>query len=219
MGISNIEVRHFREPFSGLSHLIGAMLTIPALIFMLINLPAQNASTYLTSYLVFCASMFLMFGSSATYHLLDISELGLKRLKRIDHIAIFIMIAGTYTPYCLIGLEGALSWFMFTLIWGVAIVGVMVKIFWLHAPRWLSTLLYVAMGWVAILIYEPLSQNLSSESIYWLIAGGVVYTLGAVIYATKWPNIHQKYFNFHDLWHVFVLGGAACHYASIAFYL
>jgi len=219
MRILNIKGCHLREPFSGLSHLLGALLAIPALIFMLINLPDQKTDTYLISYLIFSISMFLMFGSSAVYHLMETSELSLRKLKRIDHIAIFIMIAGTYTPYCLLGLKGSLSWMMFALIWSIAIFGVLVKIFCLHAPRWLSTLLYVGMGWVAIFIYEPLSANLPSEAIDWLFAGGIIYTLGAIVYATKWPNIHPQHFDFHDLWHIFVLGGATCHFVSIAFYI
>jgi len=212
-------IKHLREPFSGLSHLLGALLTIPALAYMLLTLPEQQFGTYLTSYVVFSISMFLMFASSAIYHLANISSKGIRKLKRIDHMAIFVMIAGSYTPYCLLGLDDSLSRIMFGIIWGIAIFGIMVKIFWLHAPRWLSTLLYVGMGWVAIFIYKPLSQNLSSQSIDWLFTGGLVYTLGAIVYATKWPNISVKYFNFHDLWHLFVLGGAACHFVSIAVYL
>jgi len=210
---------HLREPFSGLSHLSGALLTLPALIYMLMNLPDQQFGSYLTSYIVFSISMFLMFGSSAVYHLMEISDEGIRKLKRIDHMAIFIMIAGSYTPYCLIGLEGSFTWVMLSIIWGIALSGIFIKIYWLHAPRWLSTLLYVGMGWVAMLIYKPLSQNLSSGAINWLIAGGLVYTLGAIVYATKWPNIHEKHFNFHDFWHLFVLGGAACHFVSISLYL
>ncbi len=212
-------LNHLRDPFSGLSHLLGALLTLPALMYMIINLPDQQFGVYLTSYIVFSVSMFLMFGSSAVYHLMEISDEGIRKLKRIDHMAIFIMIAGSYTPYCLIGLEGSFTWVMLSIIWGIALSGIFIKIYWLHAPRWLSTLLYVGMGWVAMLIYKPLSQNLSSDAINWLIAGGVVYTLGAIVYATKWPNIHEKHFNFHDLWHLFVLGGAACHFVSIALYL
>jgi len=212
-------ITHLREPFSGLSHLLGALLTLPAILFMLMKLPEQQFGTYLASYIIFSISMFLMFGSSAIYHLVEISEQGIRKLKRIDHMAIFIMIAGTYTPYCLIGLEGTQTWTMFSIIWGIAIFGILVKIFWLQAPRWLSTLLYVGMGWVALFIYEPLSQNLSKAAVDWLMAGGVIYTIGAVIYATKWPTIHAKFFDFHDLWHIFVLGGAACHFVSIALYL
>jgi len=210
---------HLREPFSGLSHLLGALFTIPALTYMLLNLPDQQYGAYLISYIVFSGSMFLMFGSSAIYHLMEINKEGIRKLKRIDHMAIFVMIAGSYTPYCLLGLKGSFSWVMFCTIWGIALFGILIKIFWLHAPRWLSTLLYVGMGWVAMFIYKPLSQNLSSNAVDWLIAGGVVYTTGAIVYATKWPNISVKYFNFHDLWHLFVLGGAACHFVSIALYL
>ena len=211
--------KHLREPFSGMSHLLGALLTIPALIFMLSKLPEQQFTLYLASYVVFSISMFLMFAASAVYHLMEISEDGIRQLKRFDHMAIFVMIAGSYTPFCLIGLESPLAWQMFALVWAIAIFGILVKVFWLHAPRWLSTVLYLSMGWVALIVYAPLSQGLSAGAIDWLITGGVAYTVGAVVYATKWPNIHQKYFNFHDLWHIFVLAGAACHFVSIAFYL
>jgi len=211
--------KHLREPFSGLSHLLGATLTIPALIYMLMKLPSEPFSNYLASYLVFSISMFLMFGSSAVYHLMDVSEQAIRKLKRIDHMAIFIMIAGSYAPFCLIGLDETLALIMLSIIWGIATCGILIKIYWLHAPRWLSTVLYLAMGWVAIAVYEPLSQGLPSKSIDWLVAGGIVYTVGAIVYACKWPNLHAKYFNFHDFWHVFVLAGATCHFVSIAVYL
>jgi len=210
--------RHLREPFSGLSHLFGAVMAIAAIPYMLTNLPALNAGTYIASYLVFGISMFLMFISSAVYHLMEISEAGVRALKRLDHMAIYVMIAGSYTPYCLIGLEGSQSWIMFGVVWGIAALGILKKIFWLHAPRWFSTALYLAMGWISIFVYEPLSQSLSSGAINWLLAGGISYSVGAVVYATKWPNI-SKSFGFHELWHVFVLGGAACHFVSIGIYL
>lgn len=210
--------RHLREPFSGLSHLFGAVMAIAAIPYMLSNLPALNAGTYIASYLVFGISMFLMFISSAVYHLMEISEAGVRALKRLDHMAIYVMIAGSYTPYCLIGLEGSQSWIMFGVVWGIAALGILKKIFWLHAPRWFSTALYLAMGWISIFVYEPLSQSLSSGAINWLLAGGISYSVGAVVYATKWPNI-SKSFGFHELWHVFVLGGAACHFVSIGIYL
>jgi hemolysin III len=211
-------IRHLREPFSGLSHLLGAIMAVLATLYMLNNLPSENTGTYLASYLVFGISMFLMFFSSAVYHLMEISEAGIKTLKRIDHMAIYVMIAGSYTPFCLVGLEGTLGWQMFALVWGIAAVGILIKIFWLHAPRMFSTLLYLGMGWISLLVYGPLSESLSEEAISWLVYGGISYTVGAVVYATKWPNISTK-FGFHELWHVFVLGGAACHFVSIALYL
>lgn len=211
--------RHMREPFSGLSHLLGAILAITVgLPYMLANLPEENFALYLAGYLVFGISMFFMFASSAIYHLLDVKEDTIRALKRIDHMAIYVMIAGSYTPYLLIGLDGAQAWWMFGIVWGIALAGILKKIFWLHAPRWLSTVLYLAMGWICLFIYEPLKQHLSDGAINWLIAGGISYTVGAVIYATKWPNF-SRHFDFHDLWHVFVLGGAACHFVSVGVFL
>ena len=210
--------RHLREPFSGLSHLFGAVMALAAIPYMLANLPALNAGTYVASYLVFGISMFLMFFSSAIYHLMEISESGIRALKRIDHMAIYVMIAGSYTPFCLIGLEGNQAWLMFGIVWGIAALGILKKIFWLHAPRWFSTLLYLAMGWISLFVYEPLSQSLSAGAINWLLAGEICYSVGAVVYATKWPNI-SKSFGFHELWHIFVLAGAACHFVSIGIYL
>jgi len=218
MGYLNLKL-HLRDPFSGLSHLFGALLTIPALAFMLMNLPVKDTVIYMVSYVVFSLSMLLMFGSSAVYHLMEISDAGIRQLKRIDHMAIFIMIAGSYTPFCLLGLKGEQAYWMLAFVWSIAIAGIGIKIFWLHAPRWLSTTLYLGMGWAAIMVFEPLKQNLSAEALDWLLAGGIAYTAGAIVYATKWPSIHAKYFDFHDFWHVFVLAGAACHFVSIALYL
>ncbi len=210
--------RHLREPFSGLSHLLGALLALAALTFMLSHLPEHDTGLYVISYLSFGISMFVMFFSSAVYHLAEVSEEKVRQLKRIDHMAIFLMIAGSYTPFILLGLERSLGLVMFAIIWGIAIFGILVKIFWLHAPRWLSTALYLGMGWVSILVYEPLSAGLPAKAIEWLMYGGIAYTLGAVVYACKWPNLHTR-FDFHDFWHLFVLAGAGAHFVSIGLYL
>ncbi len=210
--------RHLREPFSGLSHLFGALLSCVGLGYLLMHLPSQNTGAYIASYLSFGLSMIIMFASSAVYHLVETTDEGIKKLKRVDHMAIFIMIAGSYTPYILLGLTGSLATVMFCVIWGIATFGILVKFYWLHAPRWLSTALYLGMGWVAIIVYQPLSENLPSAAIDWLIYGGVAYTLGAVVYACKWPNLHS-HFDFHDFWHLFVLAGAGAHFVSIGLYL
>ncbi len=211
-------LHHRREAFSGFSHLFGALLSLLAIPYMLYQLPTELFATYLASYLVFGLAMFLMFSASAVYHLAQVSEESIRKLKRLDHMAIFIMIAGSYTPFCLIALEPPLSWWMFAVVWGIALSGILIKVFWLHAPRMLSTALYLAMGWVAIIVYEPLAKGLSGAAINWLVAGGLAYSVGAVIYACKWPNLHRK-FAFHELWHLFVLAGATCHFISIALYL
>ncbi len=210
--------QHRRDPFSGFSHLWGAILSVCATIFMLTNVPQSNETLYLIGYTVFGLSMTFMFASSAVYHLVEGSGDVIRKFKRVDHIAIYVMIAGSYTPYCLLGLSSPLSWQSVIVIWIIALFGIGLKIFWLNAPRWLSTLLYLVMGWLSLIIYEPLSNNMSDGAINWLVAGGICYSVGAVVYATKWPNLHQK-FGFHELWHIFVLGGAGCHFVSIAIYL
>lgn len=209
---------HKRDPFSGYSHLTGALLSILATVIMLFKLPESHTTIYLISYIVFGLSMTFMFAASAVYHLYEGKDSTIKHLKRVDHIAIYVMIAGSYTPFCLLGLTGDLSWISTLVIWIIAACGIAMKIFWLHAPRWLSTLLYLIMGWLSLIIYEPLSQNLSDAAINWLVIGGIWYSVGAIIYATKWPNFH-KHFGFHELWHIFVLGGATSHFISIAYYL
>lgn len=207
-----------REPFSGLSHFAGALLALGAIGFMVLNAPQNMFYTYIAGYLCFGLGMLFMFLSSAIYHLADFADATIMKLKRIDHIAIYFMIAGTYTPFCLIGLDEDTRWPMLSLVWFLASAGVLKKIFWLSAPRWLSTLLYLGLGWLSLLIYPDLKQNIDAKAISWLIAGGIIYSLGAVIYGLKWPNLHKK-FGFHELWHLFVLGGAGCHFVSIGFYL
>ena len=213
-----ILTRHLRDPFNGLSHLLGAVLSIAALPYMLSQLPNEQFALYLASYLVFGISMFLMFSSSALLHLMEISEAGIRALDRLDHMAIYIMIAGTYTPFCLLGLGGVQGWWLFGAAWSFAALGIIKKIFWLDAPRWFSTSLYLAMGWMGIFVFEPLSESLSSEAFTWLAVGGISYSVGGIIYAIKWPNF-SKSFGFHELWHLFVMIGAASHFVSVAIYL
>lgn len=215
---TSLFTRHLRDPISGISHLLGALLSIVAIPFMMLNLPDDKFALYLAGYLVFGISMVIMFSSSAVYHLMEVSEAGIRALKRVDHMAIYIMIAGSYTPFCLVALEGNTAWWMFGIVWTIAAIGIFKKIFWLHAPRWFSTLLYVAMGWMCIFVIEPLSNAISDQAMLWLVLGGINYSVGAVVYATKWPNFN-KHFGFHELWHIFVLAGAGCHFVSVAVYL
>jgi hemolysin III len=207
-----------RDPFSSLSHLLGAALSIAAMIAMLLNTPSTDKLLYQISYLSFGLSACFMFAASAIYHFPTGSISLIRHLKRVDHIAIYVMIAGSYTPYLLIGLDAPHGLNLLAVIWVVAVAGTLKKIFWLNAPRWLSTALYLAMGWVSLVIYDDLGKNLSEQALFWLVAGGVTYSLGALIYAVKKPNLHRQ-FGFHELWHVFVLGGAACHAISIGMYL
>jgi len=209
----------FREPFSGLSHLFAAFAAIAGLCILTVNATLHGDIWHITSFAIFGSSMILLFMASAMYHLLPVSEQAQKVWKRIDHMMIFVLIAGTYTPFCLVTLRDSVGWTLLAVIWGLAFMGILLKIFWIHAPRWLSTLIYIGMGWMILFAISPLSENLSESALHWLIAGGLSYTGGAVIYATKWPNPYPRHFGFHEIWHLFVIGGAFCHFWAIAFHL
>lgn len=156
-----------------------------------------------------------MFASSAVYHLAQTSEKNILTLKRIDHMAIFAMIAGTYTPICLISLRDSFGWTLLISVWGIAISGILLKIFWIGAPRWLSTLIYVAMGWACVFGLSTMKAAMPEASFDWLVYGGVAYTVGAVVYGTKWPNPWPSNFGFHEIWHLFVMAGAFSHAMAI----
>lgn len=208
----------FRDPFSGLSHLVGALFAIVALCILAAKAAVQNNITYMVSFMIFGATMLLMFASSTVYHLVQASDETIKWLKRIDHMSIFLLIAGTYTPICLVAIGGTAGWIMFSVVWGIAFVGVFLKLVWISAPRWLSTVIYILMGWLVVAFY-PVLDRIPADALRWMAYGGLSYTFGAVIYATKWPNPYPKWFGFHEIWHLFVIGGAFCHFWAIAFHL
>ena len=156
--------------------------------------------------------MISLFTASAVYHLPDVNKETKLFLKRIDHIMIYFLIAGSYTPFCLIPLKGAWGWSILSVIWIIAFAGIAFKIFFIHAPRWLSTLLYLLMGWMCIIAIYPLIKTMPSCGIFWLAAGGIFYSVGAVIYAIKKPNPLPGIFGFHEIWHLFVIAGSICHY-------
>jgi hemolysin III len=156
--------------------------------------------------------MTLLFFSSAIYHLPDVNENKKKLLKRIDHIMIYFLIAGSYTPFCLIPLKGAWGWSILAIIWLIAFLGVIFKIFFINAPRKISTLIYLVMGWICIVAIYPLIKTMPTCGIFWLATGGLFYSIGAIIYAIKKPNPYPGKFGFHEIWHLFVIAGSACHY-------
>ncbi len=201
-----------KEPFSGLSHLAGAFLSIAAL-SVLVTLAALQATVWhVVSFSIYGTSMILLYTASALYHLLPLSERGSHVLRILDHVMIFMLIAGTYTPICLVPLRGGWGWSVFGVIWGLAVAGVFVSTFWIHAPRWVSTAIYLLMGWVCIVAIYPIVKSLTAEGLFWLVAGGLFYSVGAVVYALKKPNPWPPHFGFHEIWHLFVLGGSFCHF-------
>lgn len=158
--------------------------------------------------------MILLYAASTIYHTLDISPKVNKLLRKLDHMMIFILIAGTYTPVCLIVLGDRTGWNLLALVWGIAAAGILIKALWITCPKWFSSLLYIAMGWVCILAITRIVQALPREAFLWLLAGGLIYTLGGVIYALKLPlfNARHKNFGSHEIFHLFVMGGSFCHY-------
>lgn len=210
---------HFRDPFSGLSHLLGAILGVIALIFLVIQASRFGDVWHLVSFSVFGLCMILMFGSSAVYHLAQGSDEKILKLKRIDHMAIFAMIAGTYTPMCLGPLRDSFGWSLLIAVWGLALSGILLKIFWIGAPRWLSTLIYLAMGWACVFGLSTMKEVMPAVSFDWLVYGGVAYTLGAVVYGTKKPDPWPETFGFHEIWHIFVMAGAFCHFVAVYYLL
>lgn len=208
-----------REPISGFSHLLGAFLSIWGLYLLKKNAPASASTAYLASVYIFGSSLILLYTASALYHLLNISQKGIQLLRRIDHMMIYILIAGTYTPVCMIVLEGLWRWGLLLAVWILAFVGIILKIFWFNSPRWLSTLFYILMGWLVVIAILPISQNIAAVGTVFLVLGGLSYTLGALIYATRWPRISSRLFGFHEIFHLFVLGGSFCHYWLVFRYL
>lgn len=200
-----------KEPINAFTHFLGFLMSIPIMITLTMK-AYQNASLLsVIAFLIFGISLLLLYGASTIYHTLNISQKGTALLRHIDHMMIFVLIAGTYTPVCLIPLRGKWGWTLFIAVWGFAFAGILLKIFWLNAPRWFSTLLYVVMGWLVLVAFVPLERAIPIGGIVLLASGGIVYTIGAVIYAVKWSKLKLKYFGFHEIFHLFVMGGSALH--------
>lgn len=204
--------KNLREPMNGFTHFIGIILAIIATI-LLINLSLNPyRPIHLISFTVFGFGMILLYTTSTLYHWLKLSDAGILTLRKADHIMIFIYIAATYTPICIIALNGTLGWGLFGAVWLVALGGIIIKIFWMKAPRWISTFIYILMGWLAVIVIYPLVNSLETEALIWLLIGGLFYTVGAVIYAIKKPDPFPGVLGFHEIFHLFVLLGTFSHF-------
>ncbi|MBO6622168.1 MAG: hemolysin III family protein [Balneola sp.] len=203
-----------REPFNTYSHLIGAIGALVLLIYLIVN-SSEDPGASRISFIVYGITVFLMFASSSIYHAVNVSLETEDRFRLIDHIMIYLVIAGTYTPICTIVLEGNWRLWMLIGIWSFALIGIIKKVFWMSAPRWFSTVLYLLMGWVSVIIFPKLWDQLPHMFSYWIAIGGFFYTIGAIIYGTKKPDPFPKVFGFHEIWHLFVLGGAFSHFYGI----
>ncbi len=202
-----------REPVNGLTHLGGAIAAFFGQIALLIV--GWTGTAKIVSILVYGLSLIALFSASATYHLTKAKPAVLQVLRKLDHSAIFLLIAGTYTPFCINAFTGFFRWGLLALIWAIALTGILVKVFYVGAPRWLNAGMYVLMGWLCVLAAPQMPSVLSPSAMIWLIVGGVVYTLGAVVYATKIFNFVPGKFGYHEVWHVFVLAGALAHFVAV----
>ena len=210
-----------REPGSAITHFIAMMMAVFAAVPLLIKAGIQSGQENLLAMAIFMGSMILLYGASATYHSVDLTGRSLRIFRKLDHMMIFVLIAGSYTPVCLIVLGGKLGYTLLALVWGIAAVGMLVKAFWITCPKWFSSIIYIAMGWVCVLVFGPLLNTLSTPAFLWLLAGGIIYTVGGVIYALKLPifNSKHKSYGSHEVFHLFVMGGSICHFIFMYLYV
>jgi hemolysin III len=200
------------EKINIISHAIGFILSIVAFIFLFIHANLHGNVWHIVSFSIFGASLITLYAASTFYHSAKKSELR-NRLNIIDHASIYILIAGTYTPFTLVTLKGTIGWVIFGTTWGLALTGIILKLFFTGKYNLISTIMYVLMGWVIVFAIKPLINNLPLEGLIWLLVGGISYTIGAILYSIK-----KIKFN-HAIFHMFVLSGSFCQFMSVFFYV
>ncbi|WP_138431087.1 PAQR family membrane homeostasis protein TrhA [Fodinibius saliphilus] len=211
--------KYIREPVNSITHGAGAILAIVGLAFLLYEAIKKGSVSHIIAFSMFGLSMVLLYSSSSLYHALRVKEKTLELFRKLDHSMIYVLIAGTYTPICLLVLDGSWKWGLFSTIWCLAAIGIIKKFLWMNAPRWLSTVFYLAMGWLAVIIFPTLLDKLPLAFLIWIGLGGLAYTLGAVIYGIKKPDPIPNIFGFHEIWHLFVMLGTFSHFWAIYWYL
>ena len=210
-----------REPGSAITHFIAMMMAVFAAVPLLVKAGVQSGQENFLAMAIFMGSMILLYGASATYHSVDLTGKSLRVFRKLDHMMIFVLIAGSYTPVCLIVLGGKLGYTLLALVWGIAAVGMIVKACWITCPKWFSSVIYIAMGWLCIFAIRSIYHFMSPQAFTWLFAGGVIYTIGGVIYALKLPVFNKLHpgFGGHEIFHLFVMGGSLCHFIMVYGYL
>ncbi len=211
-----------KDPISALTHLIGAIGALIGMPILLIHGSLNQVSLYMMIALtIFMMSMIILYSASTVYHSFSINAKVNKILKKVDHCSIFLLIAGSYTPVAVGALHGTASMVLLIAIWLIAIIGIIFKLFWVTCPKWVSSVIYTAMGWVCVFFLKDILASISFSGFIWLLIGGLFYTVGAVIYALKpnWFHFKMKGFGNHELFHCFVLAGSLCHYIFVFFYL
>lgn len=211
--------QYIREPVNGITHGLGAILAVVGLIVMVYEAVSISSMNHIVAFSIFGASMVLLYTSSSLYHSLPVKEKTLQLLQKLDHSMIYVLIAGSYTPVCLIALEGSWKWGIFITVWTLALLGIIKKMLFMKTPRWISTLLYLGMGWMGVIMFPELADKLPIAFLVWIVTGGLAYSLGAVIYGLQKPNPIPNWFGHHEIWHLFVLAGTFSHFWAFYSYL
>lgn len=199
-----------RDPMSALTHFVAFIAAIFATPILLIHAAEAGANrAYLVSLSIFMLSMVLLYGASTAYHTFSLTEKGCRTLKKLDHTMIFYLIAGSYTPVCVVALE---NYRLLALVWALAVVGTIFKLCWVCCPKWVSSVIYIAMGWSCLTAMPEIIATLDKWGFFWLLLGGIFYTVGGVVYALKPKRLEGKFFGIHEIFHLFVMAGSVCHY-------
>ncbi len=206
-------LRKLREPVNSLTHWGATILALAGLIALLVIGWGRPAK--IISLVIYGLSLIFLFSASATYHMVQVKEKALEIFRKIDHAAIYFLIAGSYTPFCVNAFSGFWKWGLLSIIWSLAVIGIIVKVFYIGAPRWLNAGIYLVMGWLCIAAIGQMLAVLPIWVLTWLFVGGAIYTLGAVIYITKIFDFIPGVFGFHEVWHIFVMLAAAAHFVAV----
>lgn len=210
-----------REPGSALTHFIAMLLALCAAVPLLVRAAVHSGVKSLTAMTVFMISMVLLYAASTIYHSINCSGRILRIFRKMDHMMIFVLIAGTYTPVCLLTLPKPSGLMLLAAVWGIALVGIFIKGFWITCPKWFSSVLYIAMGWSCLSVLGQLFSLLPLHAFLWLLAGGLIYTAGGIIYALRLPLFDARHpmFGLHEIFHLFVMAGSLCHFVFMFCYL
>ncbi len=210
-----------REPGSALTHFIAMLLALCAAVPLLVRAAIHSGVKSLAAMTVFMISMVLLYAASTIYHSVNCSGRILRIFRKMDHMMIFVLIAGTYTPVCLLTLPKPSGLMLLAAVWGIALVGIFIKGFWITCPKWFSSVLYIAMGWSCLSVLGQLFSLLPLHAFLWLLAGGLIYTAGGIIYALKLPLFDARHpmFGLHEIFHLFVMAGSLCHFVFMFCYL
>lgn len=210
-----------KDPGSAITHGIALLLAAVGAVPLIIKAARSYDVLHIVALSIFILTMVLLYAASTIYHSVDSTEKVNRRLRKMDHMMIFVMIAGSYTPVCLIVLHNRIGYILCALVWSIAVLGIILKGCWITCPKWLSSVLYIAMGWLCVLAFVPIFHALPRAGFDWLLAGGIIYTIGGVIYALKVPLFNSRHKNFgsHEIFHIFVMLGSACHFIVMYFLL